>query len=117
MQRLTIKGLFCDIAQCSQFNCDGATDKTQDCDSKKVYEKLREYEDLEEQGRLHIAPIVDGTEIYVPFSGLSDVDLEDGILVSTYLYGLTEFENGIMNKDWFLTMEEAKKALEDSKNA
>lgn len=74
--------------------------------------ELIDYKNLEEQGRLHIAPIPEGTEIYVPFSGLDETELEDDIFKTTYMYGLTEFENGEMNKDWFLTKEEAEKALE-----
>lgn len=76
-------------------------------------DKYFEYRNLDKQGLLHIAPIKDGTEIFIPHSGLDEIDLEDGILKVTYLYGLTEFEWGEMNKHWFLTQEEAEKALED----
>lgn len=44
MERLTIKGHTCDILRCTRFNCDGDHDKTQECDTKKCYERLREYE-------------------------------------------------------------------------
>lgn len=42
-ERLTIKGNICDIAQCQTMPCDGV------CDTKRVYERLRELEDLQEK--------------------------------------------------------------------
>lgn len=76
----------------------------------KLQNELKEYKDLEEQGRLHIAPVADGTDIYVSFYN----DFEDTreILETKYLHGLSEFEFGEINKNWFLTREEAEKALE-----
>lgn len=49
MKRLTFEGNFCDIAQCAEtrggsFCEDGA------CSQRKVWERLKEWEDLEEQG-------------------------------------------------------------------
>lgn len=41
-KRLTIQGDFCVIAQCRNQVCDGVSDA---CDSKHVYERLRELED------------------------------------------------------------------------
>jgi hypothetical protein len=51
MDRLTFEGNFCDIGQCSamrygEFCPDGA------CSQRKVWYRLKEYEDAEEQGRL-----------------------------------------------------------------
>lgn len=51
MKRLTFEGNFCDIAQCAEtrggsFCEDGA------CSQRKVWERLKKWEDLEEQGRV-----------------------------------------------------------------
>lgn len=51
MKRLTFDGLFCDISKCQEtpggsFCEDGA------CSQRKVWERLKEYEDKEEQGIL-----------------------------------------------------------------
>lgn len=45
MKRLTIEGKFCDIANCSTFNCNGSSVKEEECDSKRVYDRLKAYED------------------------------------------------------------------------
>lgn len=50
MERLTFDGLFCDIAMCQEtpggsFCEDGA------CSQRQVWERLKHYEDMEEQGR------------------------------------------------------------------
>ena len=107
---------------------DTLTKRNQEIESSKpvlealfaMFQKLAHYEDLEEQGLLHIAPVKDGTEIFVHFRDFVDIDsddigVEDNILETTYMYGLTEFEHGELNKDWFLTKEEAEKALEGMK--
>ena len=51
LKRLTFDGNYCDIAQCAEtrggsFCEDGA------CSQRKVWERLKEWEDLEEQGRV-----------------------------------------------------------------
>ena len=51
MKRLTFEGNFCNIAQCAEtrggsFCEDGA------CSQRKVWERLKKWEDLEEQGRV-----------------------------------------------------------------
>ena len=47
MERLTNEDGIC-------MNCDGISYCRVDCFSKKVYDKLKYYEDLEEQGRLTV---------------------------------------------------------------
>jgi hypothetical protein len=73
-----------------------------------VYIKLKEYEDLEEQGLLHKAQLKDGTPIYV-----LQCSWDDDYVVheEVYLYGMTEYLIGEINKDCWLTKEEAEKAL------
>lgn len=56
MERLTIDGNFCDIAQCTDFEC--AATKEVSCDPRRVYERLREYEDAEQEGRVVVLPSI-----------------------------------------------------------
>lgn len=63
MGRLTFDGLFCDIAKCKEtpggtFCEDGV------CSQRKVWERLKEYEDLEEQGRLVVLPCKVGDTVF-----------------------------------------------------
>ena len=48
MERLTFEGNFCDISMCREIPCpyDGA------CTQRRVWERLKEYEDAEQDGRL-----------------------------------------------------------------
>jgi len=77
--------------------------------------KLAEFEDAEEQGRLHIAPCADGTEIWRVLDVDSEMmqlfEIEEPISCETYIHGYTEMAIGEINKDWFLTEEAAKSAL------
>lgn len=52
MERLTFDGNFCDIAMCRENRCpyDGS------CTQRKVWERLKEYEDAEQDGRLVVLP-------------------------------------------------------------
>lgn len=64
MERLTFEGNFCDIAMCKEipggsFCEDGA------CSQRKVWERLKHYEDLEEQGKLVALPCKVGDEVWV----------------------------------------------------
>lgn len=78
----------------------------------ELRKELREYKDLEEQGRLHISPVADGTDIFVPYTDWFDDENVKEVIKDTYVHGYTEFENGEMNNGLFLTLEEAEKALE-----
>lgn len=75
MERLTFDGNFCDIAQCREFPCphNGA------CSQRKVWERLKKWEDLEEQGRVIVMknPEQDGM---ARLRELADAD-RDGRLV------------------------------------
>ena len=74
-------------------------------------EKLAKYEDLEEQGLLHIAPLKDGTPIFVIEEDWVFDGLERYITKTSYLHGVTEYEIGELNKDYWLTHEAAEKVL------
>ena len=75
--------------------------------------ELQHYKDLEEQGLLHKAQLKNGTPIYVLqwdyWNGDYDVHEE------CYLYGMTEFLIGEINKDWWLTKEKAEAKLKELK--
>lgn len=63
MERLTFEGNFCDIAQCSEVRY-GSFCEDGYCSQRRVWEKLKRYEDLEEQGRVvEIAEWEDCSEI------------------------------------------------------
>lgn len=79
MKRLTFEGNFCDIAQCAEtrggsFCEDGA------CSQRKVWERLKKWEDLEEQGRVIIMknPEQDGM---ARLRELADADRDGRVLV------------------------------------
>lgn len=63
MERLTFEGNFCDISKCAEVGfwpeC-----KTDGCSQKQVWERLKWFEDLEEQGRLVILPCRVGDTVY-----------------------------------------------------
>ena len=85
--------------------------RTLDC-VLESWERLAQYEDLAEQERMHIAPYPNGTKIYVPYA-----PPEDGITLykvkeEFYIHGFTECYIGKRGKDWFLTKQGAKNALE-----
>lgn len=79
MKRLTFEGNFCDIAQCAEtrggsFCEDGA------CSQRKVWERLKKWEDLEEQGRVIVMknPEQDGM---ARLRELADADRDGRVLV------------------------------------
>jgi len=76
-----------------------------------AWDKLKECEDLEERGLLHIAHISDWSDIYILYRAESDFDEGDCIIKTKYKYGYTEFLFGEFNKGWFLTKEDAERAL------
>lgn len=61
MERLTFGGNFCDIAMCRENSCpyDGS------CTQRKVWERLKEYEDAEQDGRLVALPCKFSDKLYV----------------------------------------------------
>lgn len=62
MKRLTVDTniSFCDIAQCTS-TPGGSFCEDGYCDQRRVYERLREYERAEEQGRLVWLPCTEDT--------------------------------------------------------
>lgn len=63
MKRLTFDGNFCDIAMCAETQ-GGSFCEDGNCSQRKVWERLKEYEDMEEQGLLVRLPCKVGDTIY-----------------------------------------------------
>lgn len=63
MERLTHDGLFCDIAMCKE-TPGGTFCENGSCSQRKVWERLKEYEDMEEQGRLVVLPCKVGDTVF-----------------------------------------------------
>ena len=63
MERLTFEGNFCDIAQCREVRY-GSFCEDGYCSQRRVWEKLKRYEDLEEQGRLVELPCAVGDTVW-----------------------------------------------------
>lgn len=78
---------------------------------RKAIDKLGTYEDLEELGLLHIAPLKDGTPIFIVEEDWVFDGVERYITKTSYLHGVTEYEIGELNKDYWLTYEVAEKVL------
>lgn len=70
----------------------------------QVYFKLKEYEQAEEDGLLHKAPIPNGTIIYL---WAENDDDEMIIHRESYLYGVTEFLYGKFGEDFWDSEEQA----------
>lgn len=68
--------------------------------------RLAEYEDAEDKGLLHIAPIPNGTTIYV---WQQDADDWWFVYDEAYLFGVTEYHYGEFGKDFFISEEECRK--------
>lgn len=128
MDRLTFEGNFCDIAKCLVVpGCCGGT-----CSPRKVWERLKKYEDAEEQGRLVALPCgINDTAWY------ADEDADRVLMGYVSSYQILsdgaiyfEFTNVESDVEWvsvelpvedfgkavFLTQEEAEAALAADKN-
>ena len=93
--------------------CEKVCDEFQnDCPFEKTAKKLKTYEDLEEQGLLHIAPLKDGTPIYAIVEDCVDFGEKERYIVrSSYLHGVTEYDFGELNKDFFTSEQAAENYL------
>ena len=141
MDRLTNHFSYCECAECKYYDeelakcnkCKIFITSTGHCHDKKVWEKLRDYEDLEEQGLLLKLPCKIGTTVYVIDTIYEcDNDYMDCIMEFPDRYQCErgfkcEYEHEKLvvrpesfdfkmldnfNKTVFLTKEEAEKALE-----
>lgn len=129
MERLTFEGNFCDIAMCRENPCpyDGS------CTQREVWERLKAYEDAEEQRRLVVLPCKAGDTVWYlrkwcncdsgnPCSNCKDkvMEIKETVILYFISYGNGEvwlhfFEADVnaknIGKTVFLTREEAEAAL------
>ena len=123
MKRLTFDGNFCDIAMCqetpgSSFCEDGY------CTQRKVWDRLKQYEDVEEQGLLVRLPCKVGDTIYRCGDPIKktyewqiayvEVYEDETVFVDDSDNTFVEADIG---KTVFLTREEAEKAVEGNKES
>lgn len=115
MKRLTFDGNFCDIAMCQETR-GGSFCEDGYCSQRNVWERLKEYEDAEEQGLLIRLPCKEGTWVYkVCMISVRD---DDYAMTWHQEMGVREvrFQASMRDqfgKTVFLTREEAEKALEE----
>lgn len=118
MERLTFEGNFCDLAMCRENPCpyNGS------CSQRETWERLKHYEDLEEQGRLIVSPCKIGDTVYFrTYTKNATVDLGIQPHEVTNISMTVTTGNGIhyvaiplmdFGESVFLTREEAEAALE-----
>ena len=114
MGRLTFEGKFCDIAMCRENPCpyNGS------CSQREVWERLKAYEDAEEQGRLTVLPCKVGDYVWAisqrnrgkeaTQGRVSQMFYMDGMELCVVVYHVCR---GIWGKNVFATKEEAEAAL------
>lgn len=116
MKRLTFEGNFCDIAMCTEER-GGSFCEDGYCSQRKVWERLKEYEDMEEQGLLIKLPCKIGDAVYriCRFKRGENWKKEAKFIRHSKLTRSNLFRimlDGEFGKTVFLTLEEAEKALE-----
>ena len=120
MDRLTFEGNFCDIAQCNAAVCPCGGS----CTQKKVWERLKYYEDAEQDGRLVVLPCKVGDTLFDTYFGdirekevvsvgfmLSKSVKHMTIHANNFRGAITEIEIDRIGKEIFYTREEAEAAL------
>ena len=133
MERLTNHFSYCECAECKYYDeelakcnkCKIFITSTGHCHDKKVWEKLREYEDLEEQGLLLKLPCKVGDTVYsITRDFISEYNIRNFICydngniffdwkcVKGIYLNIKGFHIDDIGKTVFLTKEEAEKALE-----
>ena len=133
MERLTNHFSYCECAECKYYDeelakcnkCKIFITSTGHCHDKKVWEKLRDYEDLEEQGLLLKLPCKVGDTVYsITRDFISEYNIRNFICydngniffdwkcVKGIYLNIKGFHIDDIGKTVFLTKEEAEKALE-----
>lgn len=112
MKRLTFDGNFCDIAMCqetpgSSFCEDGY------CTQRKVWDRLKQYEDMEEQGLLLRLPCKVGDRAYQVIPDYTAPDNSLFIEEDVFHLGLLT-DSGELPANCYFTLEAAERALEDA---
>lgn len=86
-------------------------DKDIDAYDGDPIDKLAEYEDLEEQGLLHKAPLKNGTPIWVVVDDYVDEELY--LICESYQYGYSEYMYGEYNQNFFKSKEQAEEMIKE----
>ena len=81
-----------------------------ECELEKAFEKLADYEDLEEQGLLVRLPCKVGTEVYY----ILGIPNKTPCVIDKCVFELSDIDK--IGKSLFLTREEAEKKLEEMKS-
>ena len=119
MERLTFEGNFCDIALCAE-TPGGSFCESGSCTQRKVWERLKAYEDAEEQGRLVVLPCKLGDVVYGIHQGRTILPMvaqwfetNDGWTVCAQYTPMAPkfYRFADFGKTVFLTREEAEAAL------
>ena len=116
MERLTFEGNFCEIAKCLTLPamCGGT------CSQRQVWERLKHYEDMEEQGRLVVLPCKVGDTVHFAAWFGTEPHIVKRI-IQPYFYtddargmgSTADFNLSDFGKTVFFTREEAEKALKE----
>lgn len=128
MKRLTFEGNFCDIAMCDEVR-GGSFCEDGDCSQRKIWERLKAIENIlgdeydlgrlwklaqaDREGRCVMLPVKPGTPVWsIAFCKVDD----DGTEHPTGPWPFSLLMLDAWGEEWFLTREEAEKALEEIKN-
>lgn len=120
MNRITFEGNFCDIAHC--FLPEETCWETGMCSQRRAWERLKHYEDLQEQGRLVELPCKIGDSVYcvraetreIVVDKVSDFDvwsIRQGVKMRLTLQTHNDYVVGEFGKTVFLNLEEAEAAM------
>lgn len=122
MERLTDKETYCSFVDCDyERNCK----MNNQCYNKQLYDKLKEYEELEEKGLLLKLPCKIGDKVY-RFCGAKGSKYVDWRTVSSMTYRLDYKRDivweifttttDVLGKTVFITKEEAEEKLRKLQN-
>lgn len=92
MGRITFEGNFCDISMCRENPCpyNGM------CSQRETWERLKKYEDAEQDGRLVLLPEVSEKDRKLFADGLHDYFLETKLYdPSVGIFGMTDGETAL----------------------
>lgn len=92
MGRITFEGNFCDISMCRENPCpyNGM------CSQRETWERLKKYEDAEQDGRLVLLPEVSEKDRKLFADGLHDYFLEAKLYdPSVGIFGMTDGETAL----------------------
>lgn len=111
MKRVTFEGNFCDIAKCHEIMCPYG----KDCSQKRVWERLKHYEDMEEQGRLVVLPCKVGGTVWMIVTKRPKVNMPEYSFIKRSRLTWFNMERVLrcFGKTVFLAREEAEQALKE----